>query len=141
MDKVSCKHVKVLIDNTTAVFCINQMGICHSEKFNCIVIEIWEWCIQQVWLTAAYIPGAVNIIADQESRKISSDLEWALDLKIYKEAVKLCDFTPNIDLFASNLNKKGKITFPTTQIQVHKQSMLSPYSRLGWTSMPFLHSV
>ena len=82
------------------------MGICYSEKFNCIVIEIWEWWIQQVWFTAAYIPGAVNIIADLESRKISSDLEWALDLKIYKEAVKLCDFTPNIDLFASNLNKK-----------------------------------
>ena len=54
----------------------------------------------------AHIPGAVNIIADQESRKISSDLEWALDIKIYKEAVKLCDFTPHIDLFASRLNTK-----------------------------------
>ena len=52
-----------------------------------------------------HIPGSVNIIADQEPRKISSDLEWVLDLKIYKEAVKLCDFTPNIDLLASRLNK------------------------------------
>ena len=90
-DKVSCKNVEVLIDNTTAVSCINQMGTCHSEKLNCIVIEIWEWCIQHdVWLTAAHIPGPMNIIADQE---ISSDLEWVLDLKIYKEAVELCDFT------------------------------------------------
>ena len=107
VDKVSSQHVKVLIDNTTAVSCINQMGTCHSEKLNCIVIEIWGWCIQHdVWLAAAHIPGAVNIIADQESRKISSDLEWALDIKIYKEAVKLCDFPPNIDLFASRLHTK-----------------------------------
>ena len=48
----------------------------------------------------------MNIIAKQESRKISSDLEWVLDLNFYKEAVKLCDFAPNIDLFASRLNKK-----------------------------------
>ena len=83
------------------------MGTCHSEKLSCIVIAIWEWCIQHdVWLTAAHIPGAVNIIVDQESRKISSNLEWALDIKIYKEAVKLCDFTPNIYLFASCLNTK-----------------------------------
>ena len=100
-------HVKVLIDNTTAVSCINQMGTCHSEKLNCIVIEMWEWCIQHhVWLTIAHIPGAMNIIVDQESRKIRSNLEWALDLKMYKEAVKLCDLTPNIDPFASRLNKK-----------------------------------
>ena len=83
------------------------MGTCHSEKLYCIVIEICLWCIQHdVWLTAAPILGPMNIIADQESRKISSDLEWVLDLKIYKEAVELCDFTPNIDLFASRLNKK-----------------------------------
>ena len=30
IDKVSCKHVKVLIDNGTAVSCISQMGTCHS---------------------------------------------------------------------------------------------------------------
>ena len=71
----------MLIDNTTAVSCINQMGTCNSEKLNCIIIEIWEWCIQNdVCLTAAHIPGAMNIIAEQESRKISSDLEWVLDL-------------------------------------------------------------
>ena len=89
------------------------MGTCHSEKLYCIVIEICLWCTQHdVWLTAAPILGPMNIIADQESRKISSDLEWVLDLKIYKEAVELCDFTPNIDLFASRLNKKGQNYIP-----------------------------
>ena len=89
-DKVADRHVKVLIDNTTAVSCLNQMGTCDSEKLNNIVAEIWAWCIQHgVWITAAHFPGVANIVADQESRKTSSDLEWALDLKIYQQAVKL----------------------------------------------------
>ena len=42
IDKVSCKNVKVLIDNTTAVSCINQMGTSQSEKLNCIFIGICQ---------------------------------------------------------------------------------------------------
>ena len=30
------KHVKVLVDNTAAVSCINQMGTCHSQDLNCL---------------------------------------------------------------------------------------------------------
>ena len=30
-DQVSDKHVKVLVDNTTAMVCINQMGTCNSS--------------------------------------------------------------------------------------------------------------
>ena len=74
---------------------------------NNIVIDIWAWCVQHgVWITAGHISGVANIIADQESRKTSSDLEWALDLNIYKKAVKQCDFILSIDLFASRLNTK-----------------------------------
>ncbi|CAB4025002.1 Pre-mRNA-splicing factor cwc-26 [Paramuricea clavata] len=68
-DKVADRHVKVLIDNTTAVSCLNQMGTAYSMG---------------VWITTAHNPGVANIVADQESRKTSSDLEWALDLKIYQ---------------------------------------------------------
>ncbi|CAB4027168.1 Hypothetical predicted protein [Paramuricea clavata] len=104
---VGGKHVKVLVDNTTAVSCINQMGTCHSKDLNCLVISIWEWCIiHSVWLTVAHIPVTENVIADQESRKIRSETEWALDLRTFQRAVKECGFTPNIDLFASRLNTK-----------------------------------
>lgn len=59
------------------------------------------------WLTVAHIPGtAENVIADQESRKIRSETEWALDSRTFQMAVKECGFTPNIDLFASRLNNK-----------------------------------
>ena len=41
------KHVKIMIDNTTAVFVINNMGTCHSNKCNSIGIKIWEFCMSQ----------------------------------------------------------------------------------------------
>lgn len=41
-DQISDKHVKVLLDNTTAMACINQMGTCHSNYINILVIEIWH---------------------------------------------------------------------------------------------------
>ena len=104
---VSDKHFKVLVDNTTAVSCINQMGTCHSQDLNCLVISIWEWCINHnVWLTVAHIPGTDNVIADRESRKSRSDTEWALDSHIFYKPVQECGFTPDVDLFASRLNNK-----------------------------------
>ena len=104
---VSDKHVKVLVDNTTAVSCINQMATCHSQDLNCLVINIWEWCINHnVWLTVAHIPGTDNVITDRESRKSRSDTEWSLDSHIFDKGVQECGFTPDVDLFASHLNNK-----------------------------------
>ena len=39
-DQVSDKHVKVPVDNTTAMACINQMGTCHSNDINSLVIQV-----------------------------------------------------------------------------------------------------
>jgi hypothetical protein len=39
---VAGKHVKLLVDNTTAVFSINNMGTCHSKANNTLVAKIWE---------------------------------------------------------------------------------------------------
>ena len=83
LDKVSDKHVKVLIDNTTAVACITQMGTCHFKEINALVVEIWEWCIQhKIWLTAAHIPRRDNTAADKESRKTRQETEWSLNPSI-----------------------------------------------------------
>ena len=67
---LSGKHVKIMIDNTSAVFQINNMGTCHSEECNFLVVQIWEFCISHniPWLTAAHIPGSSNVIADGESQ-------------------------------------------------------------------------
>ena len=71
---LSGKHVKIMIDNTSAVFQINNVGTCQSEECNSLVVQIWEFCISHniPWLTAAHIPGSSNVIADGESRHFHS---------------------------------------------------------------------
>ena len=61
-------HIKMMIDNTTAVSVINNMGTCHSDPCNSIACKIWTLCEENcIWLTAAHIPGKDNVTADYES--------------------------------------------------------------------------
>ena len=58
-------------------------------------------------LTAAYIPGVLNKVSDYESRNFKSqDKEWMLNPKLLTKAFETLKFTPEIDLFASRLNKQ-----------------------------------
>ena len=101
------KHVRILVDNSTAVACINHMGSSHSQTCNQITFSIWQWCLShRVWLSAAHIPGKENTAADRESRKINLDAEWKLDGVVLKEALAHLQVNPTIDLFASRLNKQ-----------------------------------
>ena len=53
---VNNKHVKMLVDNTTAVATINHMGSVHSDACHLMAREIWEFCIaHNIWLTAAHL--------------------------------------------------------------------------------------
>ena len=101
-----------MIDNTTAVSVINNMGTCHSDKCNSIGITIWEFCMShnRVWLTAAHIPGSSNYRADKESRDFrSEDTEWMIDPTLLGIALDALNFKPQIDLFASRLNRQFPI--------------------------------
>ena len=61
-------HLRILTDNTTAIAVLNHMGTSHSDPFNRLGKQIWEWCIDRnIWLSAAHIPGVHNIKADFES--------------------------------------------------------------------------
>ena len=102
---VQNKHVKLLIDNTTAVTTINQMGTCHSRVNNQLSQQIWSWCIDyNVWVTVAHIPGKQNTEADRESCLTRRETEWTLQKPIFDAATQKLDVTPNVDLFASRLN-------------------------------------
>lgn len=66
---LSGKHAKLMIDNTTAVAAINNMGTCHSPECHSLAVQIWELSISHdiTWLTAAHIHGSLNVRADRES--------------------------------------------------------------------------
>ena len=97
-------HVRLKIDNTTAVAYINHMGGSKSFRCNFLVKQMWEWCItRNIWISAAHIPGRDNTIADQQSRKFNDQTEWMLNKQVFKEIVSRFG-TPDADLFASRLN-------------------------------------
>lgn len=100
------KHVQLKLDNTTAVFYINNMGGIRSPSLNRLAREIWTWCISKdIWVSAVHVPGVDNDIADFRSRHFSINTEWSLHPSVFEW---LCQrtFEPDIDLFASRLNAK-----------------------------------
>lgn len=100
------KHIRVRSDNTTAVQYVNKMGGTRSIDCNLVAREIWLWCIERnVWVSAAYVKGAENVIADRLSRKGNERTEWALSDPCF-QAIEQIWGPFHIDLFASRLNFK-----------------------------------
>lgn len=97
-------HIRILIDNTTAVAYINNMGGSHSESCNDVANCIWSWGLQRnLWLSAAHLPGSQNIEADRASRIFDDNTEWKLHSDIFQMVTEKF-FMPTIDLFASRIN-------------------------------------
>ena len=102
--KSGYKHVRVMIDNITAVSYINNMGGSHSVLCDNLSHEIWEWCItKNVWLSAAHLPGIKNVAADKASRVLFDNTEWMLNREIFRKITTRL-FTPKLDIFASRIN-------------------------------------
>ena len=101
------KHIRLMIDNSTSVALINNMGTSHSSKLNSLCKSVWEWAISRdLWLSAAHIPGKLNTRADLESRENRSTHEWKLDPVELHNALHDLGVTPDIDLFASRINNQ-----------------------------------
>ena len=98
-------HIRLRIDNTTAVACINKK--CSNVRIlNELTRELWLWCKERnIFISALHLPGTLNTEADHESRVFNIDTEWMLFPTLFK---KLTDElgTVNIDLFASRINNQ-----------------------------------
>ena len=57
-------------------------------------------------MTAAHIPWKQNIIADRESRVCHVDSEWMLSPRYLHQSLNLLSFKPDIDLFATQINRQ-----------------------------------
>ena len=83
------------------------MGTSHSEQLNTLSKTIWEWAIaRRLWLSAAHIPGKLNIRADLKFRSNRSETEWMLNTSSLFRALEQLKMVDDIDLFASRLNKQ-----------------------------------
>jgi hypothetical protein len=95
--QLSHKHVKIMVDNSAAVYMINKMGSSHTEIGNDMVVAIWEFCINnEIWLTAAHVPGSLNVIADAESRRLYTDAEWMLKPSLLHDALSNLQSWPKV---------------------------------------------
>ena len=98
-------HLKVLIDNTTAVHSVNYMGSCKSLLCDLEVRKIWEWAtMRNNFATAAHIPGILNVEADAESRNSETRTEWKLNEALFRSILHHFRCSPSVELFASWIN-------------------------------------
>ena len=104
--KIYDSHIRVKCDNTTAVAYVNNMGGMKSLPCNEYAKEIWQWCIdRRNWVSVEHLPGVDNVIADKESRVFHDNTEWMLEKEIFDQVAQILG-SPEIDLFASRLNKQ-----------------------------------
>lgn len=82
------------------------MGGVQFPHLTSITKELWQWCEERnLFVLASYIRSAENDVADAESRKTHPDIEWELSDYAFQKVTNAFG-TPNIDLFASRVNKK-----------------------------------
>ena len=99
------------IDNTTAVVYINNLGGTVSSELVHLTRSLWMWCLERnIHITAQYLPGSQNIIADAESRVATSRTDWKLNPAIFAQTNQL--FGPlEVDLFATRLSTQCQCFF------------------------------
>lgn len=96
------------IDNTTAIAYINKGGSSQFPQLSALAKSIWQWCeSRDLNLFASYICSADNVVADVESRVISTETEWEITSSFFAKIQRR--FGPfDIDLFATHTNAKCK---------------------------------
>ena len=107
VDVVVGKHVLVNTDNTSVAFYINKQGGAHSHSLSLRAEQILLWCQErQILLTARYLPGKLNVLADALSRShMILPTEWTLTHKILEMIWSLW-FKPHVDLFATQFSRR-----------------------------------
>lgn len=99
-------NILLRIDNTTAIAYVNKMGGVRFQNLNKLSYDIWQWCEnRELYIFASYIKSSENKEADLASRQLSLETEWELN-DIYFDQIISSFFEPEIDIFASRINRK-----------------------------------
>ena len=101
--------VMFLMDNRTAVSYVSKQGGTRSSCSTRIAESIFARADEcQLSISAAYLPGERNVIADMLSRQGQVlKTEWHLNQEMFQWICSRSPFgTPTIDLFANKFNKQ-----------------------------------
>ena len=78
--------VLVRIGNTTAVAYINNLGGTVSKELVTLTRDLWMWCLERnIHITAQYLPGKRNVMADAESWTMRDRSDWKLNVGIFQK--------------------------------------------------------
>ena len=118
-------HISLQMDNMTACHYINHLGGTGSVNLCLLALKMWKWCRQRnIHISAFYIPGQLNFIADILSRLINLNSEWKLNPAIFRQICVIYT-TPDLDLLQQEQTIKFRNSFHGSQIQMLWQPMLS----------------
>ena len=97
-------HVHLRVDNRATQAHINKMGGPQSQGLLAITKEIWHYCLsQKITITAEYLPGALNVEADYQSRVFMDGSNWKLKHQVVSQIENNLG-TCSVDLFEDRLN-------------------------------------
>ncbi len=104
--------VAVMSDNTTVVSYLNKQGGTRSKTLCLNTIRLMDWADDHhIIIRSTFVPGRLNVRADALSRRNQIlKQEWSLAQQVFKQICCLWE-TPQVDLFATNLNHKLPLYF------------------------------
>ena len=97
-------HVRLFVDNTTALAYINNFGG-NKPHLNLLARSLWLWLFERhIIISAVFIRSCDNVQADEASRRnYSGPKEWKLHEQVFLEIDRLHGPLTH-DLMASRLN-------------------------------------
>lgn len=63
--------IHIQMDNIMALTYLVKMGGTKNKDMSVLSKEIWDYLLEKgITITAEYLPGKLNVLADQESRSV-----------------------------------------------------------------------
>ena len=140
-----CTHSAYVGQHNCHYIYINKEGT-HSLICNDIAKSIWQWATHRnIWLSAAYVPGSDNTVADFKSLHFEDNTEWLLSPVLFQKLTPQQFSTPRVDLLAGRLNHQVE-TFVSWKPEAEAWAVdafslnwkdimfyaFPPFSVLGW---------
>lgn len=131
-------HVRLRMDNTTAVAYVNHMGGTRSAQLTNQAKELWQECLSNnIQLSAEHIPGAKNTTADYQSRLLQTSAEWKLHTRVFSKVLESLGEC-KVDLFATRLNTQLEkyISWKPDPSAIASDALKVPWKHLGGYAFP-----